>query len=681
MYIAIDTRGTFTDFVLSEKGEDLLTFKVPSTPDAPASAVLTGLQRLRDEYGFSAASFDGILFGTTIATNAVIERKGARTALLTTRGTRDVLEIQRLWRPRLFDLYIQKIPPLVPRRWRYEVDERVGARAEIVEALDHSSTSDLLERLEAENFDAVAVCLLFAFLHPDHEKTLKRLLEKRYPGIAVSISSEISPQFREYERSSTTVVNAYVMPAIRDLINQLENGIARQAFRASLQVMQSNGGLMSTVETRRFPVRTLLSGPAGGVVGAVEIARSSGLTNLIAMDMGGTSLDISLCQDNQLVLTSEGGIAGIPVQVPQVDVHTIGAGGGSIAEVVRGALKVGPDSAGAEPGPACYGRGGQRPTSTDAAVVLGLIDPDYFAGGDIPLAAGLAVTAMERHIAVPLGLSVVEAAAAVVRVQVANMVNGIRAVSVERGLDARSFTLIPFGGAGGLYAGLVAAEMGMGQILLPAHASVLSAMGMLLTGLKYASSRTLLTVESDARPGLFTTVFDELTAKVYGLMRDEGLAPEDVLLTMRCDVRYRGQAYEIPVECSPPFDISRIVQDFHHQHRLTYGHSDPAESIEFVTFHVVAIGSGSRFSLLPLKGNPALSNDPDRHRSIFLDGRHLKVPVYARDRLVSGQRLDGPAVVEEKTATAMIYPGHFATCDAFGNLLVTTLDGGDCEKD
>ena len=681
MHIAIDTGGTFTDFVVSGKGEDLLTFKVPSTPDAPASAVLTGLQRLRDEYGFSATSFDGILFGTTIATNAVIERKGARTALLTTRGTRDVLEIQRLWRPRLFDLYIQKIPPLVPRRWRYEVDERVGARAEIVEALDHSSTSDLLERLEAENFDAVAVCLLFAFLHPDHEKTLERLLEKRFPGIAVSISSEVSPQFREYERSSTTVVNAYVMPAIRGLIDQLENGIARQAFRASLQVMQSNGGLMSTVEARRFPVRTLLSGPAGGVVGAVEIARSSGLANLIAMDMGGTSLDISLCQDSQLVLTSEGGIAGIPVQVPQVDVHTIGAGGGSIAEVVRGALKVGPDSAGAEPGPACYGRGGQRPTSTDAAVVLGLIDPDYFAGGDIQLAAGLAVTAMERHIAVPLGLSVVEAAAAVVRVQVANMVNGIRAVSVERGLDARGFTLIPFGGAGGLYAGLVAAEMGIGQILLPAHASVLSAVGMLLTGLKYASSRTLLTVESDARPDFFKTVFDELTAKVHGLMRDEGLAPEGVLLTMRCDVRYRGQAYEIPVECGPPFDTSRIIQDFHHQHRLTYGHSDPAESIEFVTFHVVAIGPDSRFSLLPLKGNPALPNDPDRHRSIFLDGRHLKVPVYARHRLVSGQRLDGPAVVEEKTAPAMIYPRHFATCDAFGNLLVTTLDGGDCEED
>jgi len=680
MYLAIDTGGTFTDFVLSEKGRDILTFKVPSTPKAPASAVLDGLERLSSEYGFSSSSVDGIVFGTTIATNAIIERKGAHTALLTTRGARDVLEIQRLWRPRLFDLYIQKIPPLVPRRWRYEVNERVGADGQIVEALDADSTLDLLERLQTENFDAVAVCLLFSFLHPEHEETLKKHLQESLPGVDLSISSEVSPQFREYERTSTTVVNAYVMPPIRRLVDQLETGIEKLAFRASLQVMQSNGGLMGTEETRRFPVRTLLSGPAGGVVGAVEIAKSSGLDNVIAMDMGGTSLDISLCQNRELVLTTEGGIAGFPVQVPQVDVHTIGAGGGSIAEVVRGGLKVGPDSAGADPGPACYGQGGERPTSTDAAVILGMIDTDYFAGGDMRLKADLAFSAMERHVAAPLGLSVAEAAAAVVRVQVANMVNGIRAVSVERGLDARGFTLIPFGGAGGLYAGLVAEEMGISQILFPVHSSVLSALGMLMTGLKYTSSRTLLTFENDAHSDLFKRVFDELTAEVHGLMRNEGIEPESVSLTLHCDARYRGQAYEIPVQCEPPFDTSRIVQDFHDQHRVTYGHSDPGESVEFVTFHVVAVESGSRFSLLRIKDN-AGRKEPGRHRSLFFGVRYVDVPVYARNQLVSGQKLDGPAVVEEKTTTTIIYPGHSAIRDEFGNLLVTTPEGGHCGKD
>ena len=449
-YLGVDTGGTFTDFVaLNARTGEIATFKVPSVPEDPARAVRAGIERLRDACGIDPSRIGRFIFGTTVATNAVLEHKGARTALVATRGTRDVIEIQRLWRSHLFDLYIRKPPPLVPRRWRFEADERIGACGEIVTPLTGEEAARVANLIAEGGFESVAVCGLFSFLNPAHERRLRDAIAAAAPDVPVSISSEVSPEFREYERATTTVMNAYVMPRIDGLASRLEAVVGESGCGGQVRIMQSNGGLMSVATTRRHPVRTLLSGPAGGVVGAVGVAHSAGLGDVIAMDMGGTSLDISLVRGGEIALSTEGRVGDYPVQVPQVDVHTIGAGGGSIARVIRGALKVGPESAGADPGPVCYGKGGMQPTSTDAAVTLGYIDPRRSSR-----AARCAWTWMpragrsRRHVGEPLGMDAAEAALAIVRVQVAEMVIGIRAVSVERGWDPRDFTLLPVRGRG-----------------------------------------------------------------------------------------------------------------------------------------------------------------------------------------------------------------------------------------
>ena len=401
-YLGVDTGGTFTDFVaLNARTGEIATFKVPSVPEDPARAVLAGVERLRDRHGVDPARIGRFIFGTTVATNAVLERKGARTALVATRGTRDVIEIQRLWRSHLFDLYIRKPPPLVPRRWRFEVDERIGARGEVVTALTEEEAGRIAERIAEGGFEAVAVCGLFSFLNPAHERKLRDAIVAAAPGTLVCVSGDVSPEFREYERATTAVMNAYVMPRIERLVQRMQTLVGEVGCPCQVRIMQSNGGLMSVAATRSHPVRTLLSGPAGGVVGAVGVARSAGLDDIIAMDMGGTSLDVCLVRGGEITLSTEGRVGAYPVQVPQVDVHTIGAGGGSIARVVRGALKVGPDSAGADPGPVCYGKGGVQPTSTDAAVTLGYIDPAYFAGGEMRLDVNAARHAVEERSAGP----------------------------------------------------------------------------------------------------------------------------------------------------------------------------------------------------------------------------------------------------------------------------------------
>jgi N-methylhydantoinase A len=679
-HIGVDTGGTFTDCVaLDAATGDLATLKIPSVPADPAQAVLHGLRRLGERHGVAPAAIERFIFGTTVATNAILERKGARTALLATRGTRDVIEIQRQWRHRLFDLELRKPEPLVPRRWRLEADERLAADGSVVAPLGAAEAERLAAEVAGLGVEAVAVALLFSFLAPAHERALRDALRRHAPGVHVSLSSDVCPEFREYERTSTTVMNAYVMPKVDRLVARLERDLAAAGLGAGLRIMQSNGGLMSGAQACARPVHTLLSGPAGGVVGAVGVASAAGVRDVITMDMGGTSLDISLVRDGRVALSPEGRLGGFPVKVPQVDTHTIGAGGGSIARLARGALKVGPESAGADPGPVAYGRGGTEPTSTDAAVTLGFIDPAYFLGGEILLDREAARAAIRERIAEPLGVAEAEAALAVARVQVASMVTGIRAVSVEQGLDPREFALLPFGGAGSLYAGLVAEEMGIGRILVPVHPSVLSALGMLMTDLKLTQVVTRLVAAERADGGSLARLYADLEQRLVDALRADGVPPEGILLERSCDMRYHGQAYEVNVPVpggggSDGVAVGALVARFHEEHRRSYGQAAEREPVELVNFRVTGLGVVPKAALRPRPTDGAGQvPEPKGEREVYFGGEAgaRRCPVFARDGLATGVAIAGPALVEEPGATVVLYPGHRARVDPYGNLHVT----------
>jgi N-methylhydantoinase A len=679
-HLGVDTGGTFTDFVLfDQQNRQISAFKVRSQPSDPGQPIEAGLARLKMEYGVPVKSLTRFIYGTTVATNAVLELKGAKTALLTTRGIRDVLEIQRQWRNRLFDLYLRKPAPLVPRRWRLEVDERVTAKGEVLIRLSDQTVNDCLETLEKLPVEAVAIVFLFSFLQPDHEQRLAAAIRARYPHLHVAISSEVSPEFREYERTATTVMNAYTMPVIERLARRLHEVLMEAGFRGSFGVIQSNGGLMSLEKAQSHPVNTLLSGPAGGVVGAAAVARQAKISNILTMDIGGTSTDIALVEGTDIRLNPEGGIGGYPVRVPQVSVHTIGAGGGSIARSELGALKVGPQSAGAHPGPACYGQGGSEPTSTDAALCLGYIDPNYFLGGEMSLDLAAAENAIREKVAKPFNLSLAEAALAIVRVQVSNIVAGIRKVSVESGYDPRDFSLLPFGGAGGLYAGLIAEDMGLRRIAIPQYPSVLSALGMLMTNVKHTRSTTRVIDVAQVDERTIEMLLAELADKVADDFADDHIYPENIIYEHSLDLRYVGQAYEINLRLAgagrePVVRLSKLRSNFHREHRRLYGHSAESEPIELVTLRVQGEGrvpQATVTTLSPLNGT--LPQPKGCRKLLFnLDDGWADCLVYERASLGRGVTLRGPIVVEDKGASIPILPRHGLSVDAFGDLLIDT---------
>ena len=679
-YVGVDTGGTFTDVVAFEPDSgEIVTLKVPSIPNDPSQALLSGLKQLDQRHGIRTPDIARLIFGTTVATNAIIEYKGARTALLATDGNRDALLIQRQWRPRLFDLFMQKPKPFVPRRLTIGVAERIGADGSVVRALADEEAESVATAVGDLGVESVAISLLFSFLDPSHEQRLRDAIEKSAPDTYVSLSSDICPEFREYERTCTVVTNAYVMPKIDQLIKRLEQRLSDAGFASTLRIMQSNGGLMNGQQSRAQPVKTLLSGPAGGVVGAAAAARTAGIDDAITMDMGGTSLDVAMVQDGQVKLSPDGNLSGFPIKVPQVNIHTIGAGGGSIARYYRGTLKVGPESAGADPGPVCYGKGGTEPTSTDAALALGFINPTYFLGGEVVLDVESAKAAIEEKIAAPLGLDADEAAMAVVRVQVANMANGIRAVSVEKGLDPREFALLPFGGAGSLYAGLVAEELGMSTILVPVQPSVLSALGTLMTDVKHTEVVTRFVPGDQVKGDLLTTIFEGLEDRLMETFADERIAADKVSLERSCDIRYRGQGYEVNVPLDAgngaigDAEATALLERFHAEHRKQFGHSDEGEPVELLNYRVVGLGEVTKAELRPLNGGGTtkeLTPKAER-RAYFGDaGGWQASPVFDRVDLEPGSTVVGPALIEETGTVIVLYPEHRATMDAIGNLCV-----------
>jgi N-methylhydantoinase A len=661
MRVGIDIGGTFTDFVLfDEVSGSTRTYKIPSTPSNPADAVLAGLKILQP------GTQPYIIHGSTVATNALLEKKGARTALIATKGFRDVLAIGRQTRPELYDFFTDRPEPMVPSDLTFEVEERVDHRGEILIPFKEREIPALVSRLKELKVESVAICLLFSFLNPQHERQLTQAF--RAAGFYVSPSSEILPEFREYERSSTTVINAYVAPIMDRYIGLLEKRLQTSDF----YIMQSNGGILRAESVRTEPVRAILSGPAGGVVGSQYVAKQAGYEKLISFDMGGTSTDVSLC-DSGIRVTYEGGIGGFPIRIPIVDIHTVGSGGGSISRVDRGGvLRVGPDSAGAEPGPVCYGQGGISPTVTDANLVLGRLAADTFLGGRMVLdeqsaESALAQLAEDAQLQSADGLSAAQVAAlGVIQVTNAHMERALRVISVERGYDPKDFVLVSFGGAGGLHAVELARAMGIPKVLVPRWASTLSAFGMLAADILKDYVQTVML------PG--NTSYEELMRRVEPLvergvkeLQEQGVNLGDITLHREVDMRYVGQGYELSLPLSRDF-----IHDFHDLHDRRYGHCAPDAPVEVVNVRLRAVGSVPKPSLPHAQaGGPDPASALMQERSVVLsEGRRVLVPFFSGEGLKMGNELLGPTVVVYEDTTIFLGEGDRGVVDESLNLVI-----------
>ncbi|RMG44125.1 MAG: hydantoinase/oxoprolinase family protein [Acidobacteria bacterium] len=670
--VGVDTGGTFTDFVIIVQGR-LHHFKIPSTPHDPAEAVLAGLERIGQMW--PGAEME-IVHGSTVATNALLERKGARTALITTAGFEDVLEIGRQARPRLYDVMVERRPPLVPARLRFGARERIGPRGDVIVALGDDEVHRLAAAVARSRVESVAICLLFSFANPEHERRLERAMTRL--GVAVSASHRILPEYREYERTSTVVINAYVMPLVSRYVKRLLHGIARWQRRGAnartkraarqLRIMQSSGGSISAQRAAIEPVRTILSGPAGGVVGALAIAEKRATRRIMTFDMGGTSTDVALCI-GEAPTTQEARIAELPIAIPVIDIHTVGAGGGSIAHIdAGGALRVGPESAGADPGPVCYGRG-EQVTVTDANLILGRFGGRALLGGEMPLDVDRATLYMDRfaeQLSRASGRPVrrEHAALGIISVANANMERALRKISIERGYDPRDFTLVCFGGAGGLHVCALAEALRINRIIVPMSPGTLSALGMLLADVHKDYSQTVMLPGDELRSARLERAFRRLEARGLRELTAEGFDPRKVKVERSCTVRYQGQSFELEVPWS-----DHLLDDFHRAHQLRYGYADPRRPTEIVSARVRCIGrvTKPRFTAAPT----VIDRAPvPRSAWVFLAGRFQRLPVYDRDQLPVGYRLQGPAIIAEYSSTTFIPPGFRLDIDAFGNMII-----------
>ena len=692
--IGVDVGGTFTDVVCVRRGRPPLVFKVPSTPANPGEAALAAVERLASE-GVEAGSLGQLAHGTTVATNAVIERRGGRLGIITTEGFRDTLEIGRQMRQQMYEVRLDPQTPvfLAPRAMRLGVRERIGPAGEVIEPLDEGSVRDALDRLVAAGAECIAVCLLFSFVNPEHERRIREIVHAEHPDLEVSLSSEVDPAFREYERTAVTAFDAYIKPTVRRYLAELSERLRGAGVPAPLQVMQSRGGLASADIARGRPVRLFLSGPAAGVIGGQATGAAAGHDDLITLDVGGTSSDIALVSGAKPLIRSEGVIAGFPVRVPMVDVNAIGAGGGSIAWLDdAGGLRVGPRSAGSDPGPACYARGGREPTVTDASVVLGYLDPRYFAGGAVDLDVERARDAIRERIATPLGLGIEDAAAGIHQVVNAQMAEGIRLVSVRQGFDPREFTLVAMGGAGPLHACALAAELAITRVVVPRHPGVLSAAGLLAAPIEHEVSIAC----AEALAGLSMTpvrrIVADLDAAGRALMEREGLSPDDDTDILHfADVCHVGQGYHLEVPFHPEADdaLERLYADFLAAHERVHGHAveAPARFVNLRAVHRqrmpdaagVANGDGTG---RPARTETAAGSGPAgrgasrAHRRVRFPDEPAPVEtlIAPRDDLAAGDRLSGPAIVEQADTTTLIPPGWTAVAGN-GGILTLTPDG------
>lgn len=677
--IGVDTGGTFTDFI-AVRGDEIVSFKVPSTPDAPARAILSGLERALDEgsgAGDASVGFE-VVHGTTVATNALLERKGARTALVVTAGFEDVIEIGRQARPDLYNLSVTRPDPLVPRDLRFGVAERVGPEGQVLEPLLSAEVERLAGKLRKARVESIAVSLLYSFANPDHERMIEEGLAGL--GVPISVSHRILPEYREYERTSAVVINAWLAPRVGKYLRDLTAGLeARFDARRmkGLRIMQSSGGSISAETAGSEPVRTILSGPAGGVVAADRMAGRAGFRDIITFDMGGTSTDVSLCLGGAGT-TSEAQISGLPIAIPVLDIHTVGAGGGSIARVDEGgALRVGPESAGADPGPACYGKG-EQPTVTDANLVLGRFAGSGLLDGKMMLdqaRAAAAIDRLAREMSQASSKKVTrqQAALGIVAVANANMERALRLVSIERGHDPRRFTLVSFGGAGGLHAVALASALRIPRVMIPDVPGAFSALGVLLSDVIKDYSRTVM-IRVD--PALASRTSSALEKGYRGLerratadLRAEGFGPADIRLVRTMAIRYQGQSFELEVDAGGDF-----VAAFHRAHAARYGHSDPGRTVEIVSIRLRGIGVTGKPEIRSEPVRRRFKARPDRYADVYLGSSPESVAVFNRAGLRAGAMLEPPAIVVEYGSTTLLPRGWLARIDRFRNIIIEKND-------
>ena len=674
MKIAVDIGGTFTDLVAVDDQGKIFRSKSLTTPDDLARGIEDCLQGA----SVDVAGADFFVHGSTVTINAVLERKGARTGLITTKGFRDVYEIGRGNRPEGYNLFFKRPVPLVPRDLRLEVDERLYATGEVMKALDEQSAAVTIGALKKSGVESIAVCLLHAYANAAHEQRLGELLREQYPQAYVSLSHEILREFREYERTSTTALNAYVGPLVSRYLTSLEKMLGTAGFRGTFRVMQSNGGVMSSETAKKMPVTMMESGPVAGVIAAARLGEQLNCRHIISFDMGGTTAKSSLIKDFHPEVTSSyyvgGYVSGQPMMLPVVDIVEVGNGGGSIAWIdAAGGLKVGPQSAGAAPGPACYGNGGTEPTVSDANLIAGRIDPEYFLGSGIRLQRDKAAQAITEKIAKPLGLSLQEAALGILTIANFNMSLSVRAVSVEKGYDPRDCVLVPSGGGGALHAIAIARELSVPRVIIPPMPAHFSALGMLLADLKHDYVQTFVRELAETSGAEIAEAFSILEESALATLTEEGSKSGQIVLRRFLDMRYRGQEYTLPVPIIEALnavtDFSAIRSRFDQLHQEHYGHSAPKEPVMMVNLRLSALGRTE--NKLPLAATSRQEDSGIRgRRPVIFEDKPVDCPIYLRSGFKSGDTLKGPAVIEEIGATILIYPGDTMQVNELGHLVI-----------
>jgi N-methylhydantoinase A len=690
--VGIDIGGTFTDAALvdGETGQ-VRVVKVLTTPEDPARGFMAALERGLAECGAGGRDVAAVVHATTVATNAIIEGKIARVGMLVTRGFRDILEIGRQIRSRLYDVHLQKPAPLVPRRWSLEVGERLDAEGRVLEPLDAGEVRAAVRRLRAEGVEAVVICFLHSYLNPAHERAAAAIVREEMPEAWLSVSSEVCPEFREYLRGSTAAVNAAVMPIVSRYVDALESRLAALGATAPFYVMQSNGGVMTSASAKERPVYMVESGPAAGVIAAGAVAAPYNYRNVLSFDMGGTTAKVGLIQDGQLRVSTEmevgaqavtplgeGRGGGYPVRTPAIDLVEVGAGGGSEAWIdAGGALRVGPRSAGARPGPACYGLGGATPTITDANLALGRLDPSFFLGGEMTLDADAARRAIAQRVAAPLALDPLAAASGIVEIANAHMIGAMRLVSVQRGYDPRDFVLVAFGGAGPLHANALARELGIPTVLVPPSPGIASAVGMLVTDIRHEFVATRRLRLDGLEPAVLEALFADFVREGEARLTRDGVPLVDRRMLRSADLRYHGQSFElsvtVPAGPLSAADVERLREQFHAMHERAYGYAAPDDPVELVNVRLAAVGVTPKPRRAPLpEGGPAATPALKGRRDIWFAevGGFCPTLVLDRGKLLRGNVIDGPAIIEEHDASTLVHPGWTATVDEHGNLVL-----------
>ncbi len=677
--IGVDVGGTFTDFsVFDTKTKRLFHYKQSTTSEDPSKAIVSGIEHILEQERINPDEVIYLAHGTTVATNALIEKKGAKIGLITTKGFKDLMEIGWQKRPSLYDLLKKKPESLIQAGLKCEVNERIMFDGTVRTPLDENDVRKVVKYLKSQNVQAIAICTLFSFINPLHEKRIKDIVEEEFPEVYVSASHELVPEFREYSRMSTTVLNAYLGPVMKKYVHNFEKSIFASGIRVAPYVTQSNGSVISISETIGCPIRTAVSGPSAGVIGAITVGQHCGINKIISFDMGGTSTDVSLIENGVAQLSNERLVEGYPARIPMIDIVTVGAGGGSIARIDEGgALKVGPDSAGATPGPACYMRGGEKPTVTDANIILGKLNQHKILGGRMNVDLNLAKDAMKRNICDKSMLDLKKAAAGIISVVNSNMMRAIRLVSVERGYDAREFNLMAFGGAGPLHACEVAQNMGISTVLIPPSPGTLCSLGLLMADTKFDISRSNIMIAQEESLPRVQKIFKELILEGKKDLDKEKVAEKDRTYKCAIECRYERQNYEISIEVDPSMTMEimdRMMAKFHEEHNRSYGYYNRKMRIQMVNYHVTAIGSIIKPNFDGCSvGKVVTLPKPLEERDVLFEGNDdfILTKVYQRTDIKPGCTISGPAIIEQMDSTSIIPPGWDAYTDGFNNIIAS----------